>query len=88
MLKRTFHVAGMRCPNCAMQIEGMEDELDGIVRVRASYPKALVEVEFDETKVSPSQIFEKVKEKGYALTEAEGAKHKAKQSFSSPMERL
>lgn len=70
MLKRTFHVVGMHCSNCAMQIEGMEDDLEGVIRVRASYQKGLVEVEFDETKVSQSQIFENVKAKGYTLTEA------------------
>jgi copper chaperone CopZ len=69
MMKRTFHVDGMHCPNCAMQIEGLEDELDGIIGVRASYTKASVEVEFDELKVSPSQIFAKVEELGYTLTE-------------------
>lgn len=69
MIKKTFHVAGMHCPNCAMQIEGVEDELDGVIAVRASYTKASVEVEFDESKVSQSQIFAKVKELGYTLTE-------------------
>jgi copper chaperone CopZ len=69
MMKRTFHVDGMHCPNCAMQIEGVEDELDGIIGVRASYSKALVEIEYDESRVSPSQIFTKVKELGYTLTE-------------------
>jgi copper chaperone CopZ len=69
MVKRTFHVIGMHCPNCAMQIEGMEDELDGVIAVRASYSKASVEVEFDESRVSQSQIFAKVKELGYTLTE-------------------
>ena len=69
MQKRTFHVAGMHCPNCAMQIETVEDELDGIIGVRASYSKASVEFEFDESKVSPSQISAKVKEMGYTLTE-------------------
>jgi copper chaperone CopZ len=70
MMKKTFLVSGMHCPNCAMRIEGIEDELDGISAARASYAKASVEVEFDESKVSPSQIFAKVKEMGYTLTDA------------------
>ncbi len=70
MLKRTFRVTGMQCPNCAMQIEGLEDELDGIVSVRVSYSKTLVEIEFDEARVDLSRIFKSVERKGYGLTEA------------------
>jgi len=70
MQKRTFHVAGMRCPNCAMHIEGLEDEMDGIVSVRVHYPQALVAIEFDEEKTDLSRIIEKVERKGYTLTEA------------------
>jgi copper chaperone CopZ len=69
MVKKIFHVRGMQCPNCAMQIEGLEDELDGIVSVRVNYPKASVEIEFNEAKVSLSEVFERVAQKGYALTE-------------------
>ncbi len=70
MTKKIFRVDGMHCPNCAMRIEGLEDDVDGIRVVRASYPKASVVIEFDESKVSPSQIIAKVKEMGYTLIEA------------------
>jgi copper chaperone CopZ len=69
MIKKTFRVTGMQCPNCAMQIEGLEDELDGIVSIRASYPKASVVIEFDESKINLSRIFESVGRKGYTLEE-------------------
>lgn len=69
MLKKTYRVTGMQCPNCAMQIEGLEDELDGIVSVRASYPKASVVIEFDEGKITLARIFESVERKGYSLEE-------------------
>jgi copper chaperone CopZ len=69
MVKKTYRVTGMQCPNCAMQIEGLEDELDGIVSVRANYPKSLVEIEFDETHVGQGKIFEAVERMGYALEE-------------------
>ena len=69
MIKKTFRVTGMQCPNCAMQIEGLEDDLDGIASIRASYPKAQVVIEFDESKIDRSRIFEAMKRKGYSLEE-------------------
>lgn len=69
MVKKTFRVTGMHCSNCAMRIEGLEDELEGVVSVRANYPKSLVEIEFDETRVGPAKIFEVVERMGYALEE-------------------
>ena len=69
MVKKTFRVTGMQCPNCAMQIEGLEDDLEGISSIRASYPKARVEIEFDEARIDLARIFEAVQRKGYTLEE-------------------
>ena len=70
MTKKIFRVAGMHCPNCAMQIEGLEDEVAGVVSVRVNYAKALMEVEFDEAETDLARIFEKAERKGYTLTDA------------------
>ncbi len=70
MIKKTFRVTGMHCPNCAMRIEGLEDELEGVASIRASYAKAQVVFEFDESKIDFARIFEAVKQEGYTLTEA------------------
>jgi copper chaperone CopZ len=48
-----------------MQIESIEDDLGGILRVKASYQKGRMEVEYDETKVTEAQILLAVKQKGY-----------------------
>jgi copper chaperone CopZ len=69
MVKKTYRVTGMECPNCAMKIEGLEDELEGVISVRANYPKARVEIEFDEARIDLARILETVKRKGYALEE-------------------
>ena len=52
MVKQVFRVTDMHCSNCVMRIEGLEDDLPGVQRVRASYKKQQVEVEYDEDKVS------------------------------------
>jgi len=66
MIKKTFRVTDMHCTNCAMVIEGIEDDLPGIRQVTASYQKMQMTVEYDETKVSEAQILEAVKSKGYS----------------------
>lgn len=55
-MKKTFRVLDMECPNCAMHLEGLEDDLPGVKRVSASYKKQVMEVEFDESKLTVEQI--------------------------------
>jgi copper chaperone CopZ len=70
MLKITYRVEGMHCSNCAMNIEGIEDDLPGIKQVTASYKKGQMVVEFDEAKVSEAQILAAVGKRGYQVTPA------------------
>jgi copper chaperone CopZ len=65
MIKKTFRVSDMHCPNCAMTLEGIEDDLPGIKQINASYQKMQMTVEYDEARVSEAQILEAVKRKGY-----------------------
>ena len=65
MIHKTYRVTGMSCPNCAMNIEGIEDELPGIRMLLASYQKGSMEIEFDETLVSEDEILAAVQRHGY-----------------------
>ena len=65
MVKKTFRVEGMHCSNCPMEVESIEDDLPGIRQVSASYQKAQMVVEFDETKVTEAQIIAAVAQRGY-----------------------
>lgn len=65
MLKQTFSVPDMHCSNCSMKLEGLEDELDGIREINASYHKQQMTVEYDETRLNLEQILAAVKKKGY-----------------------
>lgn len=65
MIKKTFRVDGMTCPNCVMKVEGIEDDLPGIKQVSASYQKGRMIVEFDETLVGEAEILAAVKKAGY-----------------------
>ena len=65
MIKKTFSVPHMHCSNCSMRLESIEDELDGIKEINASYHKQQMIVEFDEALVSEEQIIAAAKKKGY-----------------------
>jgi copper chaperone CopZ len=70
MTKVVFNVPDMHCSSCAMTLEGLEDELEGIKRISASYHKQRLDVEFDEKKLSSGQIVAAAKELGYTLVPA------------------
>jgi copper chaperone CopZ len=70
MVKKTYRIDGMHCSNCAMNIEGIEDDLPGIRQVCASYAKSQMVVEFDEAMVSEVQIITAVEQRGYMATPA------------------
>ncbi len=70
MLKKTFRVPDMHCTACVMRLEGLEDDLPGVKRVKASYQKGQMEVEYDEKLLSEAQIAAAVKRLGYTLQSA------------------
>ncbi len=64
-MKKIFRVLDMECPNCAMHLEGLEDDLPGVKWVSASYKKQFMEVEFDEAKLTVDQIILAANAMGY-----------------------
>lgn len=70
MLKKTFKIPDMTCTNCAMKIESLEDDLDGVKEINASYHKLEMVIEYDESKLSDEQIIAAIKKKGYTATPA------------------
>jgi copper chaperone CopZ len=65
MIKKTFKIPDMTCSACAMKLEGLEDDLDGVKEINASYHQLQMVIEFDETKLTDEQIIAAVKKKGY-----------------------
>ncbi len=64
-MKLTFRVPDMTCPNCAIHLEALEDDLVGVKGINASYKKLTMEVEFDETKLTETQIIAAANKIGY-----------------------
>ena len=48
-----------------MSLEGLEDSLDGVKRITASYHKQQMEVLYDETRLSEQEIIAAAKEVGF-----------------------
>ncbi len=67
MTKKTFKITDMHCSSCPMRLEGIEDMLPGIHRIRGSYQKQTLDVEFDEAVVSEEQILGAIKKLGYTV---------------------
>ncbi len=65
MLKKTFKVPDMTCSNCVMKLESLEDTLDGVKEINASYHRLEMVIEYDESKLTDEQIVAAVKKKGY-----------------------
>ena len=65
MLKKTFNIPDMTCSNCAMKLESLEDTLDGVKEINASYHRLEMVIEYDESKLTDEQIVAAVKKKGY-----------------------
>ncbi|MEW6286279.1 MAG: cation transporter [Chloroflexota bacterium] len=65
MIKKTFRVEDMTCSNCAMKLESLEDTLEGVKEINASYHRLEMVIEYDETKLTEEQIIAAVKKKGY-----------------------
>ena len=69
MVKKVIlKISGMHCTSCALDIDGMLEDTNGILSSNTNYAKSQTEVEFDKDKVSESKIAEIIKKVGYEST--------------------
>ena len=64
MATKTFKVNGMKCVHCKANVENALKALNGVVSAEANLEDANVTVEYDESKVNPSEIKEAVDNSG------------------------
>jgi copper chaperone CopZ len=65
MVKKTYTIPNMECPNCAMRLEGIEDDLPGIRAVHASYHRRTLEIEYDEKQLTEQDILSAIQALDY-----------------------
>ena len=59
-----FAVSGMKCVHCKANVENALKALNGVASAEANLEDANVIVEYDESKVNPSEIKEAVDNSG------------------------
>jgi Cu+-exporting ATPase len=67
MKKIKLDIEGMHCSSCAMNIDFDLEDLSGVKSAKTSYAKQYTEVEFDEEKISESEIAAQIKKTGYLV---------------------
>jgi copper chaperone len=67
MTEKTLKVSDMSCGHCKMAVEGELNKLSGVEYSKADVEKGIVEVSYDEGKVSTEQLKHAIEEAGYTL---------------------
>lgn len=66
MTKKRFQIQGMHCVGCAMTIDGALEDMQGIQAATTHYARQVVDVEYDDRKVTDEQILATIQDAGYA----------------------
>lgn len=65
MEKIDFHIEGMHCGSCAVGIQMLISQMDGVKSAEVSYEGKKGTFEFDSSKVTKDQIVKAIAELGY-----------------------
>ena len=68
MIKKRFQLQDMHCVGCAMTIDGALEDLPGVQSASTNYARQVVDVEFEENKVTETQIVTAIQKAGYRAT--------------------
>jgi len=67
MTETKLNVPDMSCAHCKVAVEGSLNALSGIERSNANFESGVVEVTYDEDRVSPEEIEGAVEAAGYTV---------------------
>ena len=68
MTDATFKVPEMSCGHCKAAVEGELTKLKGVERSNADFEKGIVEVRYDEDRVTTDELKGAIEEAGYSVT--------------------
>lgn len=68
---KTYAIHGFHCSGCADKLGRSLANLEGVVRARADYDGARVEVRFDSDRITDDDIRERINASGFETTGAE-----------------
>jgi len=64
---KTYKIKGMHCASCAGIIEKTFKKTDGVESVEVNYGTETAKVSFDESKINPQHLSQKIEKLGYSL---------------------
>lgn len=64
----TFQIRGMHCASCAGIIEKTLKKTEGVASAEVNYGTETAKIHFDHTKISPTELSQKIEPLGYSLT--------------------
>jgi copper chaperone len=67
MTEKTLKVSDMSCGHCKAAVEGELNKLSGVEYSKADVEKGIIEVSYDEGKVSTEQLKHAIEEAGYTV---------------------
>lgn len=68
MTSKTFSVPDMSCGHCKAAVEGELNRLSGVQHSNADFEKGIVEVRYDEDRVTTDDLKGAIEEAGYSAT--------------------
>ena len=68
MTDKTFKVPDMSCGHCRAAVEGELNKLSGVEHSNADFEKGIVEVRYDDGKVTTDELRGAIEEAGYTVT--------------------
>ena len=68
MEKITLNIQGMHCGSCAVGIQMLTSQMDGVKSAEVSYEDKKGTIELDPAKVTKEQIIKGIEELGYKAT--------------------
>jgi copper chaperone len=68
MTNATFNVPEMSCGHCKATVEGELNKLSGVERSNADFERGIVEVRYDEDRVTTEELEGAIEEAGYSVT--------------------
>ena len=67
-MKAEFHIEGMHCDSCAVDIKETLEETAGVHDADVTFKRKTVIVDFDEGTVQQSTLVKKIQDLGYTAT--------------------
>lgn len=66
LMAQQFKIQGMHCVGCAMTIDGVVEDLQGVKSATTHYARQILKVEYDAQKINEQAILAAISEAGYA----------------------